>query len=149
MDIRGSLAIDEIEALLEAETIPMRVATRTPAGHPWMLSLWFEYAGGRLLAATAASADVVAHIENDPEVAFEVSTNDVPYRGVRGRGSATIEPDREKAQLRSLMQRYLGGTDSPLARRLLADDREEVRIAIEPALVYGWDFTERMRGATG
>ena len=147
MDIRGSLSADEIESLLEAETIPMRLATRTPADRPWMLSLWFEYVGGRLLGATSATADVVAHLEHDPEVAFEISTNEVPYRGVRGRGTAAVEPDPEKAQLRSLLWRYLDGTDSPLAQRLLADDRDEVRIAIEPDVVYGWDFTDRMRGA--
>ena len=98
----------------------------------------------RLRCATAASADIVSFLESDPEVAFEVSTNDPPYTGVRGRGTATIDPDPEKETLRDLLERYLGDTESGLARNLLRGDRKEVTITIDPAVVYGWDFTDRM-----
>ena len=144
MNIRGALDRATIEAFLEESRIPMRLACRTPAGNPWMLSLWFRYRDGDLLCATSAGADVVRYVEYEPTVAFEISTNDPPYKGVRGHGTATVGPDPDKALLRELAERYLGSTDTPLARRLLAEDREEVTIRIEPAVVYGWDFTERM-----
>ena len=43
--------------------------------------------------------------------------------------------------------RYLGGTDSALARRLLDADREEVRIRLDPTRAHTWDYSERMRDA--
>lgn len=144
MNVRGSRSREDIDAFLDEATIPIRLACRTPKGGLWMLSLWFRYREGRLYCATAASADVVSYLRNDPAVAFEVSTNDPPYEGVRGSGTARIEPDPDKELLTELLERYLGTTDSPLARRLLDDDREEVTIEIEPERVYGWDFTERM-----
>jgi hypothetical protein len=102
-----------------------------------------------LRCATSRDADVVRYLEADDGVAFEVSTNEPPYRGVRGNGTATIAPDAEKRLLRSLLERYLGGTDSALARRLLDPEREEVEIRVEPARVHSWDYAGRMRDATG
>ncbi|WP_290810124.1 pyridoxamine 5'-phosphate oxidase family protein [Halovivax sp.] len=156
MHVRGSLTDDEISRFLSERTIPIRLGCRTPSGHPWMLSMWYRYrADGEdgsddwtLDCATAEGAKVVGYLREDPALSFEVSTNDPPYAGVRGRGTATIEADPEKETLRDLLDRYLGGTDSELARNLLREDREEVTISIEPAVVYGWDFSDRT-GAGG
>ncbi|MFU8869740.1 pyridoxamine 5'-phosphate oxidase family protein [Natronococcus sp.] len=158
MKVRGSRSREEIAAFLETQTIPVRLGCRTPAGHPWMVSLWYRHRsietdengsgtendGWILECATSAEADVVAYLRETPEVSFEVSTNDPPYAGVRGRGEASLEPDPEKEVLRDLLERYLGGTESKLARTLLDEDREEVTITLEPAVVYGWDFSGRM-----
>ncbi|UTF53310.1 pyridoxamine 5'-phosphate oxidase family protein [Natronosalvus rutilus] len=147
MKIRGSLSRAEIDDYLDEATIPLRLACHTPAGRLWMLSLWFQYRDGVFRCATGADADVVRYLEHDSAVAFEVSTNKPPYAGVRGSGTATIDPDPEKAVLRELLERYLGGTDSKLARSLLEKDREEVTITVDPSVVYGWDFSERMADA--
>ena len=105
--------------------------------------------GPALRCATSRDADVVRYLESNDGVAFEVSTNEPPYRGVRGNGTATLVPDRGKALLRSLLDRYLGGTDSALARRLLDPEREEVEIRVDPGRVHSWDYAGRMRDATG
>ncbi len=144
MDIRGSLSRDAIETYLETETVPLRLGCRTPADRPWMLSLWYRYRDGRLECATERDADVISYLEYDPTVSFEISTNEPPYRGVRGNGTVVIEPDPEKVLLRELLERYLGTTENGLARQLLAKDREEVTITIEPEVCYGWDFSDRM-----
>ena len=138
-----------VAAFLADATVPIRLACRTPPGGLWMLSLWYDFdpEAGEFVCATSADADVVRYLRADDGVAFEVSTNDPPYRGVRGCGSATLTPDDDKAVLRSLLERYLGGTDSSLARRLLDPARDEVTIRIAPDRCYSWDFTERMRDA--
>ena len=138
-----------VAAFLADAHVPIRVACRTPAGGLWMLSLWYDFdpdaGAGAFVCATSADADVVRYLREDSGVAFEVSTNDPPYRGVRGCGSATVTPDGDKDVLRSLLERYLGGTDSSLARRLLDPKRDEVAIRIDPKRCCSWDFTERMR----
>lgn len=138
----------EAESYLTETTVPIRLACRTPSGGLWMLSLWYLYRDGAFHCATSADADVVGYLESDSGVALEVSENEPPYRGVRGAGTAEIEPDPEKELLDTLLDRYLGGTDSDLARRLLDADREEVRIRIDPTKLYAWDFTERMADAS-
>jgi nitroimidazol reductase NimA-like FMN-containing flavoprotein (pyridoxamine 5'-phosphate oxidase superfamily) len=135
----------EVAAFLTDVTVPVRLACRTPAGGLWMLSLWYRFDEERLVCATSAEADVVSYLRADDGVAFEVSTNDPPYRGVRGSGQTTIRPDEGKTVLRGLLDRYLGGTDSSLAQRLLDPERDEVVIDIDPSRLYSWDFTERMQ----
>ncbi|WP_255198577.1 pyridoxamine 5'-phosphate oxidase family protein [Halorarius litoreus] len=149
MEVTGAWTAEETRAFLssDAGTVPARLACHTTADELWMLSLWYTFCDGCLLCATAASADVVRFLRHDPRVAFEVSVDRPPYRGVRGRGEATVLPDEDKQLLRELLERYLGGTDSALADRLLAADREEVRIRIEPTTLSTWDYTDRMADA--
>jgi nitroimidazol reductase NimA-like FMN-containing flavoprotein (pyridoxamine 5'-phosphate oxidase superfamily) len=146
-DFAGIWDETEVAEFLGGATIPIRLATTTPSGHLWMVSLWFRHREGWFECATKADARLVEYLRADPEVAFEVSTNEMPYRGVRGRGQATVDPDEDKATLRALIERYLGGTDSELAEWLLDPAREEVRIRIDPAKVYSWDFSDRMTEA--
>ena len=143
-DVTGDWTRERTEAFLDDQTIPVRLATHTSGGGLWMLSLWYRYCDGRLECATGANAKVVEYLREAPEVAFEISTNDVPYRGVRGAGSARIDPDQDKTVLRSLIERYLGDTDSQLANYLLSPDREEVQITIDIERAYTWDFSDRM-----
>jgi nitroimidazol reductase NimA-like FMN-containing flavoprotein (pyridoxamine 5'-phosphate oxidase superfamily) len=141
----GAWSTAEATAYLEDATVPIRLACRRPNGGLWMLSLWFAYRDGEFLCATGANADIVEYLEADGSVAFEVSDNEPPYRGVRGAGSVSIEPDPEKALLHELFERYLGGTDNSLADKLLVEGRKEVRLRIEPNRLYTWDFTDRMK----
>jgi hypothetical protein len=75
-----------------------------------------------------------------------VSPNQPPYRGVRGRGRATLDAVRGEAVLRRLLRRYLGDEDSDLARWLLSRANEELAVRIEPSSIRTWDYTRRMEG---
>ncbi len=142
--VTGPWSATELESFLETAVQPLRLACRTPSGRLWLVPLWFVYRNDRFHCATGRRADVVEFLEADAHVAIDVSTNEIPYRGVRGNGRATVEPDPDKELLTELIDRYLDGTDSPLAEQLLAADREEVRIDIEPDRLVTWDYSERM-----
>jgi nitroimidazol reductase NimA-like FMN-containing flavoprotein (pyridoxamine 5'-phosphate oxidase superfamily) len=146
-DWTGTWSEPEAAAYLEDATVPVRLACRTPNGGLWMLSLWFRYDDGAVHCATSADADVVSYLEANPSIAFEISDNEPPYRGVRGAGTATIDPDEDRELLLSLFERYLGGTDNALADRLLVEDREEVHVRVDPTKCYTWDFSDRMSDA--
>ncbi len=148
-EFRGVWDEAGVEAFLQEATIPVRLATRRPDGSLWPVTLWYRYRDGALECATGSNAAVVRFLRREPAVGFDISTNDVPYRGIRGTGTVEIAPDEDKAVLRALIERYLGDTDSPLATRLLDDDREEVRIRIEPREIYSWDYSERMGQGAG
>jgi nitroimidazol reductase NimA-like FMN-containing flavoprotein (pyridoxamine 5'-phosphate oxidase superfamily) len=169
MRVTGPWSRSRLDDFLLETQFPVRLGCRTPGGHPWMLSLWYAWGDGdaiddaagdstavdadaddsrEILCATSADADVVTFLRNDPEISFEISTNEMPYRGVRGRGVADIETDTDKRLLRSLFDRYLGGTDNELATHLLSPDREEVRIRVTPKRLHSWDFSSRMADVT-
>ncbi|TKX84869.1 pyridoxamine 5'-phosphate oxidase family protein [Halorubrum sp. SS5] len=160
MDPTGPWDRDRVDEYLAAARVPVRLGCRTPSDRPWIVSLWFawdpdaggdpvgdggpEAHAGAIRCATSASADLVEFVEHDDHVSFDVSTNDPPYKGVRGRGRATVVPDEDKRLLRSLLTKYLGGTDNPTAERLLRPERDEVEIRIEPERLHAWDYSERM-----
>ncbi|WP_200530696.1 pyridoxamine 5'-phosphate oxidase family protein [Halorubrum sp. LN27] len=143
MDITGPWDRERVDEFLDGAQIPVRVGCRTPSDAPWIVSLWFSW-DGAVNCATSASADLADFLAHDDHVSFEVSTNDPPYKGVRGRGRATVTPDADQELLRALLERYLGGVDNPTGDRLLRPDREEIRVRIEPERLHSWDYSERM-----
>lgn len=143
-ELAGAWTDGQLEDFLDESRIPIRLATQRGDGSLWMVALWYRYRDGSFECATWANAHVVRFLRNDSEVAFDVSTNHPPYRGVRGNGTAALSPDRDKVTLRALIERYLGGTDSALAEWLLSDTRDEMRIRIQPHELYTWDYTARM-----
>ena len=144
-DYSGVWSESEVSDFLDRTPVPIRIACHTPADRLWIVSLWYQFRDGRCQCSTSARADLVRFLERDPAVAFEVSTNEVPYAGVRGNGTASIETDPEKSVLRDLLDRYVGNTSTDFARRLLSEDRDEVTVRIDPDRLFSWDFSSRMQ----
>ncbi|MFB6163252.1 MAG: pyridoxamine 5'-phosphate oxidase family protein [Halococcoides sp.] len=144
VEYTGAYDEDELVAFLDETVVPMRVSTHRPDGSPWIVTLWYRSRDGIIECATQASAAIVDFLRADPSVGIDISTNDTPYRGVRGTGTATIERDEDLDVLGGLIDRYLGDRDHSLTRRLLGDDRDEVCIRIEPDELFTWDYSERM-----
>lgn len=125
--------------------IPLRLSCRTGSGWPFVLSLWYLYRDGLLYCATQADARVVSYLENEPRCAYEIAGDLPPYCGIRGQAKARIDPESGGEILESLLVRYLGGTDSDLAKGLLENVESEIALVLEPINCFRWDFTQRMQ----
>jgi nitroimidazol reductase NimA-like FMN-containing flavoprotein (pyridoxamine 5'-phosphate oxidase superfamily) len=148
MRLKGPWSTDEVERFLLQSRIPLRLACNGALGHPVLASLWFAFMDGSLWCATQETASVAGLLRADPRCAFEVSSETMPYRGVRGRGRARLHDARGGEVLRLLVKRYLGGPTSPLAHWLLSRADSEIAIAVRPLTILSWDYQERMRPAT-
>lgn len=142
-----SLISPENAKYLDEAQIPLSLACVTNAGWPTVLSLWYIHSEGKIWCATQNTAKVVEYLRREPRCAFEVAGEVPPYRGVRGQGVASLSEERGKEILERLLSRYLKGTQSPLAKRLLSRSENEIAIEIEPTNVFAWDYSERMRGS--
>lgn len=136
---------DDESRFLEDAVIPVRLAAVMPSQWPVIVSLWFVPLEGSLWCATQGTAKIVEYLRSDSRCAFEVAPEEPPYRGIRGRAIATLHPARGEEVLKILLRRYLGGTDSPLARTLLAKSGTEVAVEIKPLSVSSWDYRARMK----
>jgi hypothetical protein len=137
----------EVRQFLAEARIPMRLAANTDTGFPVILSLWFLPEGDELLAAVHQDSRIAGRLAADPRCAFEVAPNEPPYRGVRGRATASLATDGASVLLERLLDRYLGSTDSSLGRFLLARAEEELIVRLRPSRIASWDYSERMADA--
>jgi nitroimidazol reductase NimA-like FMN-containing flavoprotein (pyridoxamine 5'-phosphate oxidase superfamily) len=143
--ITGVWSETQLEDFLQDSRLPIRIATQREDGSLWIVALWYRYQNGSFECATGATSQLVRFLDRDSKVAFDISTNHPPYRGVRGNGTTTISSDKPKTTLRALIEQYLGDTQSDLAKWLLSDERDEVRIQIHPNQIYSWDYANRMQ----
>ncbi|HSG31161.1 MAG TPA: pyridoxamine 5'-phosphate oxidase family protein [Thermodesulfobacteriota bacterium] len=134
----------EIQKFLTGSLIPMRLAVNDTAGFPLICSLWYLFDNNKLYCATSIKSKICRLLQNNNRCAFEIAPNHPPYKGVRGQAKVNIAPDSGKLILKKLMTRYLGTTDSNLAKWLLSRERSEQRLIIEPQWISAWDYSARM-----
>ncbi|HSG91785.1 MAG TPA: pyridoxamine 5'-phosphate oxidase family protein [Pseudomonadales bacterium] len=144
--LKGPWDAAQVVAFLDGERSPLRLALTSDGGFPLVVSLWFRFEADVLWCATHESSLVARRLAVDPRVGFEVSVNEMPYRGVRGQARVELLPASGPEQLEALLQRYLGGTDSDLARWLLSRADGEVALRLRPNWLTSWDFSHRMKG---
>lgn len=142
--LQGCWNSAEIASFLDETTIPMRLAVHDSTASPWVVSLWFLYAEGALWCATNRNAKLVSYVQAHPQCGFEIAGDMPPYRGIRGKGRATVIPEFGGETLNRLLKRYGISLESTLARSLLAKIDQEVAICIKPSRISSWDFTDRM-----
>ncbi|MGD9661801.1 MAG: pyridoxamine 5'-phosphate oxidase family protein [Porticoccaceae bacterium] len=136
----------EIIAFLSTAVIPMRLACNSDKGFPLVASHWFKYQDGALYCAIHRSSLMAKLLTNDPRCGFEIAADTAPYRGVRGQGKASLLTERADENLHNLILRYLGDSQSQLAKWLLSRSDEEYLVRITPTWLTSWDFSERMTG---
>ncbi|MEM9255744.1 MAG: pyridoxamine 5'-phosphate oxidase family protein [Pseudomonadota bacterium] len=141
---KGPWSNQQVQDFLETTTFPLRLAVVGEDGFPRVVSVWYGFDGKTLRCVSHRSSQLVKMLQKSNKVGFEVGPNDPPYQGVRGQGLATLEPDLHGAYLTTMLERYLGGSDSELARWLLSRADGEVLITITPQRLFTWDYTERM-----
>ena len=143
-NLRGPFAPSEVDAFLDAAVIPMRLAAVGPTGWPLIVSLWFLRHGDEILAATRPSSTLVAFLTQEPKCGFEIAGDEPPYKGVRGRAEVIVDDHAGGPVLEMLLTKYLGGTSSPLAKKLMGNAADEVCLRLQPRSIISWDFTRRM-----
>ncbi len=140
----SAFSVEQLESYLRDTVIPLRLACNGGNGFPLVASHWFEYRDGVLLLAIHQGSRVASLLGQNSLCGFEIAADTMPYRGVRGQGSAVLTRQGAAEQLERLIRRYLGDTDSRLARWLLGRAHEEYLVRITPSWLTSWDFSERM-----
>lgn len=134
-----------IFSFLSENTIPVRLAVIQDK-HPLICSVWFSVDAETLVirCVSHGKSQLIKSLMADPNVGFEIALNEPPYKGVRGKGHATLTQENVSDTLHEVIVRFLGDTNSDLARWLLGRADEEYVIKITPSWITSWDYSERM-----
>lgn len=135
----------EVCSFLASSTIPMRVATNT-GSYPTLCSVWyaFDEPQGDFICVSHENSQLVSDLLANQKCSFEIAPNDPPYCGVRGKAMATLSKDYALETLSAVIPRYLGDTESRLAKWLIGRSDEEYVIRLRPVQLTSWDYSERM-----
>ena len=135
----------KVSSFLSTSTIPMRIATSTTS-FPTLCSVWymFDEQQGDLLCVSHENSRLVSDLMENQKCSFEIAPNDPPYCGVRGKAVVTLSKDNALETLNTVMPRYLGGTESRLAKWLIGRSEEEYVVRLTPVQLTSWDYSERM-----
>ena len=136
---------EEAERFLESK-LNLQIATIDEQGEPNIQPVWFYYDKNteKLMITTSKSAKKTRNLRNKPAVYFSVDDENLPYKGVKGKGFVTIveDPDRVVPQADRISMKYLGTLDHPIAKMITDSSKkgEVVVIEIRPRFFSTWDY---------
>ncbi len=132
---------------IEASRTPLRIACNTSQGFPLIVPLWFLFDQQAFWCVTHKDAKLLKHLQKDQRVGFEIANNEPPYAGARGHGVVQLIPEKGAELLPKLLARYRIREESRLARWLISRAEDEVAIRLDPHVINGWDYGQRMQDA--
>ena len=136
---------EEAERFLESK-LNLQIATIDEQGEPNIQPVWFYYDKNRekLIITTSKSAKKTQNLRNKPTVYFSIDDENLPYKGVKGKGVVYIvdDPDRVVPQADRISMKYLGTLDHPIAKMITDSSKkgEVVVIEISPRFFSTWDY---------
>ena len=136
---------EEAERFLESK-LNLQIATIDEQCEPNIQPVWFYYDKdqGKLLILTSKLAKKTQNLSIRPNIYFSIDDENLPYKGVKGKGKATIveDPNRIVPQAEKISIKYLGTLDHPAAKEMAdrSKNGEGILVEISPKFFSTWDF---------
>jgi general stress protein 26 len=145
-EIPGMTIGEEVEKFLESK-LNLQIVTIDEKGESNIQPVWFYYdkTKGNFLIITSKLAKKTQNLRNRPTIYFSIDDEKPPYKGVKGKGNATIveDPNRIVPQADKISMKYLGTLDHPAAKEMADRSKkgEGVLVEISAKFFSTWDFS--------
>jgi nitroimidazol reductase NimA-like FMN-containing flavoprotein (pyridoxamine 5'-phosphate oxidase superfamily) len=142
-----SMSKEEVDTFLEKK-LNLQIGTIDDKGDPNIHPVWFNYDKDRekFLIITPIATKKIKNLLNKPNVYFSVDDTNFPYKGVKGKGTATVveDPVRTVPETKKIYMKYLGTLDHPIPRMILESVQKgnHVIVEIDPKYYSTWDFSQ-------
>jgi hypothetical protein len=127
-----------VRAILEHSMIA-RLATRSPAGAPFVTPLWFVVAGDRLIMATGAQTLTVRNLRAHPEAVLLLDADrhrrDAGMLSLRGIATVRLGPLSFGELVRVARKYFVGGLRGELANLARQKLRQRYYAQSAPAVI--------------
>jgi general stress protein 26 len=147
--ISGTPSMSEVQVgrFLESK-LNLQFGTIDEEGDPNIQPVWFDYdkEKEKLMLITPKAAKKVRNLRSNPNVYFSIDDENYPYKGVKGKGIATIieDPIKTVPEAEKMNIKYLGTLDHPIPKMILesAQKGSHIVIEIDPKFFSTWDFAK-------
>lgn len=135
----------EIDRFLESKLM-LQISTIDEKDEPNIQPVWFYYDKNRekLLVTTSKISKKTKNLRNKPILYFSIDDENFPYKGLKGKGSATIveDPNRTVLEGEKISMKYLGTLDHPIAKMITEHSKkgDNVVLEINPKFFSTWDY---------
>ena len=136
---------EEVETFLESK-LNLQLATIDQESEPNIQPVWFYYDKNeeKLAISTNKSAKKTQNLRIKPVIYFSIDDENLPYKGVKGKGIANIveDVDRVVPQADRISLKYLCTLDHSIAKMITDNSKkgEVVVIEIRPKFFSTWDY---------
>ena len=140
-----SMTEEETDKFLESK-LNLQLASIDEKGDPNIQPIWFNYdkTNQKIFIITPKSSRKIQNLQDKSNIYFSIDDENPPYKGVKGKGIATIVVDAKKTipQAETINKKYLGTLDHPLAQMILESAKKgnHVLVEIAPKFFSTWDF---------
>ncbi len=140
-----SMTEQEIDRFLESK-LNLQLASIDEKGDPNIQPIWFNYDKKlqKIYIITPNTSKKIQNLRNKPNVYFSIDDENFPYKGIKGKGFATIVEDINKTipEAENISKKYLGTLDHPLPKMILESAKKgnHVLVEITPKFFSTWDF---------
>jgi general stress protein 26 len=142
---------EEAEKFLESK-LNLQIATIDEKGEPNIQPVWFYYDKDqrKLFITTSKLAKKTQNLRRKPTIYFSIDyenyDGNIPPKGVKGKGTATIveDPERIIPHADRISMKYLDTLDHPIAKMITDSARngEVVLVEISPKFFSTWDYSK-------
>ena len=143
------LTEQEIKDFLETSRLNLHLGTSDEKQEPNVHPIWYHFdrLSDKLYVETSKASKKMSNVRKNKTVYFCIDEPNPPYKGVRGKGEATIHEDIDFNVPISerILAKYLGDLEHPMAKQLLSYVKggESAIIEITPDYYSTWDNSKR------
>ncbi len=130
---------------LSNSKLNLLLGTIDDKGDPNVHPVWYFFENGKLYVETGKTAKKVSNIKNRDLIYFCIDDENMPYKGVRGKGIAKISDDIEKniPIAEKIMIKYTGNLENEVAKFLMDGVKNGLSVLLEitPKYLATWDHS--------
>jgi nitroimidazol reductase NimA-like FMN-containing flavoprotein (pyridoxamine 5'-phosphate oxidase superfamily) len=142
----SSMTEDEVINFLSNSKLFARIGTIDEKEDPNVHPVWYYFDNDRIYFETGKNSKKLRNIKRKNNIYFCIDDTNLPYKGVRGKGTAIISNDinRNISIAEKILNKYTGSLDNNMAKFLMdAIVRgESIIIEIIPHFYATWDHSK-------
>jgi hypothetical protein len=139
----------EIKNFLESKVLNVHLGTVDEKGDANIHPAWYYYDAleGKIYVETGKQSKKIDNLRRKKNIYFCIDDPNLPYKGVRGKGSVKIHEDVNfnVPIVGKMHYRYLGTLEHPISREIIGAVKkgQSVVLEISPRYYSSWDYSKQ------